>query len=165
MGKVFDNAPIRAGINRKIFVKRDVFVYLCLAIIIITLFSLLFIFREDDSQGFKVTINETTVLTHSYGKDFKVESGFEDVIEITKSNDGENFTIKFNFEHGFNTLIVNELEKTVKMQDSDCPSKNCTYMPEISSSGAIYCAPRKLKISPISGDEFTTPSTGVGGAG
>ncbi len=159
MGKSLDKTPFLAEIQkRKIFEKRDIFIYLALLVLLLSLFLAFVVFRKEDSQGFSVTVDGKTILTHIYGQDFSVDESYKELIEI-EDNDQSVF-IKINFENGFNLLLVNEKEKTVKMNDSDCPSKNCTYMQAISSSGTIYCAPRKLKISPLVDSEFITITTG-----
>ncbi len=162
VGSISSKTPLSAEIKkRKIFVKRDIFVYVSIAVLVLGLFISLLVFNNKDADGFKVELNGQTVLTHVYGKEFKVEKDF--LSKVTVSNDGEHFTVKITSADGYNILFVNESDKSVKMQESDCPSQNCVHMQEIKNAGAIFCAPRQLKITPLFDNEFVPPS--VGGAG
>ncbi len=158
MGKSFDKRSISASIkSRKIFEKKDIFIYLLLAVIILALFIPLML-PQKPAKGFSVSIDGKTLLTHYYSGDFDITSEYAQRVEITK--DGDGYLIKITFDDGFNQLIVDEKACSVKMKDSDCPSKNCVHTAAITSSGAIYCAPRKLKIAPLSDSEFIPPTSG-----
>ncbi len=161
VGKSFDNQPNSVAVkNRKIFQKRDVFVYSALILLIVALFLSLTVFNKKNSNGFKVSVSGNTVVTHIYGQGFNVSQDFSSNVTITSIDDG--YSIRIDFEDGFNLILVNESDNSVKMEDSDCPSKNCVYMQTVTDAGAIYCAPRELKIVPLT-DEYTTPTTGGAG--
>ncbi len=162
VGNIFSNNPPSADIKtRKIFVKRDVLVYALLAILIASLFVFLVIFQNKNTLGFKAEIDGKLVVSHAYGQGFNVDKEFKDNVIIEK--DGNNYTVKILTDNGCNTLYVNEEENNVKMQDSDCPSQNCVHMHAISNAGAIYCAPRALKITPLVDSEFIPPTIGGNG--
>ncbi len=159
VGSIFDNSQFLSDIkNRKIFVKRDIFVYAFLLILLLSSFLTMIFSNQANSLGFKVEINGKTILTHAYGQDFSVIDEYNDLIVI--DGGGDNFTVKILCDEGFNLLLVDEMNKTVKMQESDCPSKNCVHMQAISNTGAIYCAPRELKVTPLTDNEFVPPTTG-----
>ncbi len=159
MGKNLTKQQFSTEIHkRKAFVKRDIFVYIFLVVLIASLFLFLIVFNKDSSLGFKVSIDNKTILTHVYGEDFNIDENYLDDIKIERTDDG--YLIKISSKDGYNILLVNEQNKSVKMQDSDCPSKNCVYMNAITNAGAIYCAPRAIKISPLADTEFIPPITG-----
>ncbi len=161
VGIFFDKTPLSARVNsRKYFVKRDIFVYAFLLFLLIALFLLMLLPGKKTSQGFKLTKDNDLVFSHVYGQEFKVEAEYLENITIEK--DGENYIVKISFNESYNVLYVNESQNSVKMQESNCPTKNCVHMREIKSAGAIYCAPRKLKVSPLF-EEFSTPNVGGNG--
>ncbi len=162
MGNNFSKSSLREDIKtRKPFVKRDVFVYVSILLLVACLFIFFILFNNASSQGFKVEIREKTILSHVYGKDFSITNEFKDSVVIER--DGDNYTVKILTENGYNLLFVNESEKSVKMKDGDCPSKNCVHMQAITNAGAIYCAPRELKVTPLQDSEFVPPTIGVQG--
>ncbi len=165
VGNSFDKARLFEQIRtRKIFVKSDVLVYALLLVTVVALFLFLIVFQPSSSNGFKVEIDGQTVLTHEYGKSFEIKEQFGDLITVT--GEGENYTVKIFSDGGYNIIFVDEAKKSVKMQESDCPSNNCVYMQAISSAGAIYCAPREIKITPLSDNELNlNPTLFVGGQG
>ncbi len=146
--------------SRKAFEKKDLILYCLLFVFILSLFLSFIILPRTSSSGFSIFINDKTVLTHEYGKDFNVNQTYKN--RITIENTDEGYYIKITFAEGYNLIYVNEKDKYVKMQESDCPSKNCTYMQPIKDAGAIYCAPRDLKILPLN-DKFIPPTTGGNG--
>jgi len=148
--------------QNKVFELKDLFIYGLLSFFILALFLTTFLSCKKSNDGFMVSIKGTTVITHSYGKDFDIDKNWKDKITVSKTEDG--YLIKIQAEDGgFNTIICNEKDKFVKMFDSDCPSGNCKYMNEIKNSGAIYCAPRDLKIVPLEFDGNLSPVTGGAG--
>ncbi len=159
MGKNFNVSPISAQIQkRKIFLKRDIFVYLCLLILILSLFLALTVFNKKSANGFEITVDGKTLLIHSYGDKFDVADEFKENVSIIK--DGDCYIIRIESSDGFNLVLSNEKEQSVKMQDSDCPSRNCVHMQKITNAGAIYCAPRAIKILPLGDEAFQAPTTG-----
>ncbi len=151
--------------NSKPFSRWDTAVYLVVAFLIFLLFLFFVIIpktSDSESLGFTVTSNEKTVVSYSYGsKNFKIDSDFTDLVVINEVESGYNLTIYTDVDKvHFNTLFINEENKTVKMASTDCRSKQCTYLHEVGSKGIIYCAPRSLKISPLSGSGFIPPVVG-----
>lgn len=149
----------------KFFYLRDVFVYLFLAVFVFILFLCFVIIpssNNDKSNGFIVEYDGKTIITHYYGtEDFDIDVSFINLVDTTKTETGFHLTIYTSTNRdGYNLLAVNESEKSIKMLDSDCRSKQCTYLHEIGSNGIIYCAPRLLKISPINGSGNIPPITG-----
>ena len=158
--KVFSGSYTNKLSKNKVFEFKDVFIYVFLAIFIITLFLSLIVFNKTKASGFTVSIGDKVILSHVYGqKDFEKHPDWEKNIIITKN--GSDYTIEILTENGGSNLIYcNEKDKTVKVIESNCPSGNCKHMGAISSSGAIYCAPRDLKILPLKDDGNLPPTTG-----
>ncbi|MBQ8426709.1 MAG: hypothetical protein IJX16_02990 [Clostridia bacterium] len=151
--------------NSKPFGLWDIAIYLTVALLVFVLFLVFIIiphFSEKDGYGFIVECDGNTVITYHYGSEnFNVNEDFISRVEITKTEGGYEVTLYTSLDKsGFNTLLVNERDKTVKMLNSDCRSKQCTYLHAIGGSGIIYCAPRLLKITPLGGSGFVPPTTG-----
>ena len=151
--------------NGKPFSLWDTAVYLTVIFIIFLLFLFFIIIPKvsaNESQGFIVQLNGKIVVTYRYAdNDFEIDSSVAKLIKTTKTEKGYFLTIytDLNKVH-YNTLFINKESKTVKMDSSDCRSKQCVYLHEIGSDGVIYCAPRSLKISPLGSNGFIPPVAG-----
>ena len=150
----------------KLFYLKDVLAYAVILGLVFCLF-LFFVITPNcksapSSVGFKVEIDGQKFLTYNYETDqFDYDSSNKNLIEINETTDGYVVTIySDSIKSEFNKLAVNTSAKSVRMTDSNCRSKQCTYLHEVSDSGIIYCAPRNLKISPISSSGFIPPTTG-----
>jgi hypothetical protein len=153
--------------NSKPFHFNDIFVYIATIVVVLGLFLGFIIIPNSNannsvSNGFLVEHNGKTIITYIYGSnEFKIDPLFEGEIEKQATEKGYTLTIYLNkTKNGFNKLFINEEQKTIKMMDSDCKSKQCTYLHEVSNNGIIYCAPRMLKISPLGGSGFIPPVVG-----
>lgn len=151
--------------NSKPFSLWDTAVYLSVAFLIFLLFLFFIIIPKanaNESKGFIVTSSGKVIVTHHYGsKNFNIDKNFTHLVDVTETADGYYLTIYNDLEKiHFNKLFVNTEKKTVKMDSSDCRSKQCVYLHEIGSDGVIYCAPRSLKISPLGSNGFIPPVAG-----
>ena len=152
--------------NSKPFHVLDISIYLVIALVVFVLFLGFVIIPHSNSnaqsKGFTVELDGKTIITYYYGTDsFDINNDFIPLITKSKTENGFELTIYTSTnKDGFNLLTINEKQKTVKMTDSDCRSKQCTYLHEIGNNGIIFCAPRSLKISPIGGSGFMPPVTG-----
>jgi len=145
--------------KNKVFEIKDLFVYGLLCFFIFILFCATIFSCKKSNDGFIVSVNGTRIITHSYGKDFDIDKEWKNKIIINETENGYLIKVQAS-DGGHNTIFCNEKDKFVKMLDSDCPSGNCKYMSEIKNSGAIYCAPRDLKIVPLEFDGNLSPVTG-----
>ena len=137
------------------FYKRDIFIYIFVALFIATLFLVFFAFKPTSSlDGFKISINNKVVLTHLYGQGFDVDEEYKDLITTTTTKDGYEIKIKLN-EQSYNVLTTNELNKTVLMTDSTCHNKTCVHM-----QGMIYCAPHSILVTSLAKEQFLPPVAG-----
>ena len=138
----------------KLFAKKDILVYVFLILFVLILFCTFVIpsmlSKAQSSNGFKVTIDDKTVLTHNYGtNEWNIVETWKNRIEIIE--DEGNYLIKISFNNSFNLIFCNEKEHYVKMKDSTCShSADCKYLPAIYNSGIIFCAPHNLKVSNLS---------------
>lgn len=155
-----NNFSIAEKVKSKPFMFWDMVIYVILTLFVAIIFLSSFLIKSPNAQGFKVEIQGVCVLEHVYGSsDFNVNPEWTEKIEIT-SND-EKYYVKILTDNlSYNTLVCNENEKTVKMQSSNCPSKNCVFMQEIKNSGVIFCSPRNLKITPLFDNTSIPPVTG-----
>ncbi len=158
------NSKKEKNVNIKLFYKKDVIVY---GLLILFICSLFFAFIlpstfKDKSQanGVKITVHNQTILTHSYGTDdFNIDNEWKDEITITEKNG--NFFLTISFGETFNTVLINEKTRSVKMHESTCSSsKDCKYLPEIKNSGSIYCSPHDLKITSLTESGYIPPIVG-----
>ena len=60
-------------------------------------------------------------------------------------------------KNDYNIIIINCEEKTVYIKDATCAGRDCLTQKITGGKGFIYCAPHKLKITPMG---LTTPVTG-----
>ena len=147
----------------KPFEKSDIFIYSALAIAIAILFVLFVIVPAiKPTNGFAVYKDGQTVLTYSLDeKKLEVLPEFISLVDVKENENGITITIYDNADKlGYNVIFIDKKSNTAKVTKSNCSSsKECVHSPAISNTGAIYCAPRGIKISPISGD-FLPPIVG-----
>lgn len=151
--------------NSKPFCFWDTAVYISIGLLVFVLFLAFVILPRTNKTvniGFMIEIGGKTAVTYEYGSDtFNVEQDYLSIIETAKSDNGYTLTVYTSSNKlGFNKIFIDETNKTVKMVESDCKSKQCTYLHEINGSGIIYCAPRQLKITPLGGSGFLPPIAG-----
>lgn len=148
----------------RLFLKKDIIIYILLVLFVFALFCTFVIPQscssKKNSDGFKVTVNNSTIISHNYGTtEFNVSQSWKNRIHITKEED--NFLIKIVFEDSYNLIFCDEQNRSVKMRDSTCSlSADCKYLPAVYNNGTIYCAPHNLKISTLLESGKTPPITG-----
>ena len=149
--------------GKKPFEKHDIFIYVFLTVLIMVLFAIFIISpacNKNKTNGFQVQIDGKLALTCYYDGKINVESSFSANVEkqdvengvLIKIYTGEN-------KSQFNLLKVDYKEQSVKITDSNCPTKTCNHLPAIKNSGSIICMPHGVTVTPI-GNKFTTPTTG-----
>ena len=150
--------------SRKPFELGDVLIYSCLILIVLVLFLYFVIIPNNkDSNGFRVLLEDKEIFTFSYeSESYSILEGYENYFDI----DTENNIITIYQDSDKtekNVLSYNQEKRSVYMLDSNCSnSKDCTYEPMISNSGAIYCAPRKLTVLPLTSNSSEPPIIGGG---
>ena len=134
--------------ERKPFAKRDVLVYVTIIAAIAALFCAFVIFpRKSPQTGFNAYHDGVRIFSYVYEDDFL---DVEDKWLSRVVKDGDRIFVYFDDAHtDFNELTVNRANGTVTITDSTCSrTKDCVYEPELGDTGAIYCAPHKLKLAP-----------------
>lgn len=147
--------------NRKLFRLRDIVVYLSIAIVIAILFVVFVILpKKQEPQGFAVYVDGEKILECYYDSEKIIPYSSEKA--FAKINEDNTIYIYFGTdEKQYNLISYDKTNKNVKVKDANCSNKkDCVKEVAISNSGAIYCAPHKLKITPIGSSEKTTPTTG-----
>lgn len=147
----------------KAYEKNDIFIYVFLLILIISLF-LFFVILPDTkkAEGFAVYYDGEKVFALSYSapEDYSITEGFENYFEVSLSEN----RITFRFppdKSEYNIITFDSEKKSVKVTESNCSvSPDCVYSPEIRNGGAIICAPHRLKIAPLQDDGYYPPVTG-----
>ena len=147
--------------NSKVFYLKDLFAY-AVAVLLIAVLAVIFLIlpNTNNTSVFKVELDGKAVLTYSFSTgDYEVFNDFVNFVTIEEVDDGITFTVK-NSE-GFNKIYISKTEKTAEIVDSDCSvKKDCVHSPKIKDSGAIVCAPHKLKLFPLSDNGMSEPITG-----
>ena len=146
--------------ERKIFEKRDVFIYAITAIFIFVLFfSFIILPKTNPSNGFRISIDNKNAITYVFSTNkVTVESEFNN--NVTVKNQQDSIVLTIVFDNATNVLLINTLDKTIKMIESNCPSHNCVHMQAVKDYGFIYCAPRKIMVTLIKDQSFIPPTTG-----
>ncbi len=148
----------------KTFLKGDLFVYPVLLVLVIILFFA-FAFPKDQNsfEGFKCEVDGQVVFTYLFNSnDVDIENSKKELVSLQKFDFGYLITVKSNLgEERYNVIKIDSENKTACVFESTCSnSKDCTHIPAIESSGAVYCAPHKLKLSPLGNGNFRDPITG-----
>ena len=161
MGEVLKKSLFNWVKNSKPFYLKDLFAY-AIAVFLIAILAVFFLvlLGANNSNGFKVELDGKPVLTYSFlTSDYEVFDEFINLVTVENADDGITFMIKSN--DGFNKIYISKTEKTAEVVDSDCStSKDCVHSPKIKDSGAIVCAPHKLKLSPLSKSGMGEPVAG-----
>lgn len=136
---------------KKPFKKWDLIIYGIIIIVAIVLFAVVFANTKNPDYSFEVTVDGSKVMVIDLEKsNYLIYDK-----TIVKTDDGNNFLISSHL--GFNLLVVNWEEKSLKITDTDCGlSKECTHMNY--KDGIIICAPHKLVIKKV--DQTPDPVVG-----
>lgn len=155
MGKiVFENIK-----KSKFFKPFDLIVYFVIIIFVLGLFFIFVIFPNTKTpSGFKVIINNDTVLLFDYDKGVeKIDYG-KNYSTLTEVNQNDNIIeIKIFIDENkqdYNLLQVDLDKKSVKMIDANCSNtEDCTHFPPLTKdSGSIVCVPHRLSILPLNNE-------------
>lgn len=148
---------------RKPFEFNDIFLYLFVLALCLSLFLFFMPFNSTKALGFKVIYDRQTVFTFYYEtKTYTIDNAFEYSIEVNTEN--STVTVYFSDDKSeYNVIEYDAAAKSVRVTKSSCSdSKECTKMPALTSnSGAIYCTPHKLKIVSVSNNTSDIPVTGA----
>ncbi len=131
----------------------DLLVYGLLVGTIAVLFIVLaFHGKGSKLEGITVSYKGEQVLTYSFtegkyeiakAENIEVEEDGEDELILTFYTDGK---------AGYNRIVIDKKEKSVKVTASDCSThKDCVYTPALSGSRSapILCTPHALTIAPL----------------
>lgn len=140
----------------------DIIVYSLTLLLVAVLFLFLVVFpKSNHVSGFKVTVSGNEVFTYYTASDkyvIKELNGY--VVEVDNTDGNYLLTVSSNDGH-YNKILLDTANESAKVVESNCSlSKDCTFSPAITDSGAIICAPHSLKIVPILSDGSTEPITG-----
>ncbi len=145
------------------FAAWDLLVYALLAALVVVLFLVFVVhdaFGTDDVRGIRVEAGGETVYTYVFGEGGSISEGWEKRVEVHPENGVLLVTITT--EHGWNQLAIDDEAGTAVMRDADCSlRKDCTAMRAIGDGGSVItCIPHALKVVPLSGEDYFTPSIG-----
>ena len=158
--KIFEHSNLK---KPKTFLKGDLFIYpILLALVIVLFFALAFPKAQNSFDGFKCEVDGQTVFTYQFDSDkVEINGAKKELVKCENAEFGYLITIYSQLGvDRYNVIKIDVNNKTACVLESTCSnSKDCTHIPAIKNSGAIYCAPHKLKLSPL-GNEFKDPITG-----
>lgn len=129
----------------------DLIVYAVIGVLILSLFLGFVILPSFAKvEGVNVYLDGNKILTCSFNGQVTASNGFTN---FEHQLENEKLTVKiFTNEQDtqFNVLVVDIKNKSAKVTESTCSTnKDCVHCPPIvNGSGAIICAPHKLKIVP-----------------
>lgn len=149
--------------ERGLFAPFDIVVYLLLAALIAALFFVFVVadtFGADDAEGVCVQVGGETVYAYTFGEGGERAQGWEERI-AERTEEGVLY-VRIRADAGWNELAIDDAQKTVVMHDADCSlRKDCTQMRAIGQGGSVItCIPHALKVVPLSGEDYSTPSVG-----
>lgn len=154
---------IRLVRERRPFAVWDILVYALLVgfiAVLFVVFVLSDVFHTKDASGIQVELHGETVYTYTFGQGGRISSGWQDRIE-ERREDGL-LLVRITTEDGWNELAINDEAGTAVMRDANCSfRKDCTLMRAIGDGGSVItCIPHALKVLPLKGEDYSTPSVG-----
>lgn len=139
----------------------DIFMYICVVIILISFFLGIFLNKSQRLEGFKIETNNQVVFEFDFDKNtYNITNGYESFIIVNENS----ITVFVDQEKTeFNIVSFDVENKTVCVLDSTCSStKDCVKSPKITNDkGVIICSPHKLKVLPLTNNISDTPITGA----
>ena len=120
---------------------------------LITLIALLFIAgvfigNQTDADGFYILYDNVKVAEYRFSDNaFNVKSGYE--AHFAHNGDEILFYPDAQDKNEYNVIAVLPAEKTVYVKEATCAGRDCTAQKIVGGKGFIYCAPHKLKITPM----------------
>ena len=134
--------------KKKFFFVSDLFVYVIIAVFLLSLFLGIYACRDNsNAKGFKVMRGDREILSYTYGVGLNVNRGYE----LNVTSDGNKITLTFNGE--YNVLTVDDENMVVKVTDASCKTGDCISSGELSNKGVIMCLPNGIKVLPLAEDD------------
>lgn len=95
-------------------------------------------------QGITVTVGDETVFDYDFSKNEAVKISGCCEVEY-----GDKITVKITAGGGYNVIEIDRLNRSVKVTDADCRSRECVFTAAITDNrGVIYCSPHRMRIQP-----------------
>ncbi len=128
---------------KKPFKKLDILVYILLLVIVVLLFLFAGLEKEENVGGCEIYIDNRLIAILNFSeKSVDVEDEYKNVVLVSGD------IIEINSSYGYNKIVVDYNNKTVKVTEADCGfSKECKHMDF--DRGIIICAPHKLVIKSL----------------
>lgn len=135
--------------NSKPFFLFDLIVYFTVAAIILAMFLTVFLTNRNwDHRGVYLLFDNEIAAEYNYADNkLTIKEGFSPHFEV----DGDLilFYPDLNTKSEYNAISIDGKKKTVKIVNSTCAGKDCTFQEISENGGFIYCAPHRLKIVPM----------------
>lgn len=131
----------------------DLLVYGIIALMIAALFLTVFLTKDNTpSEGFTVRRSDKIIFTYYYASGDYEADLTDGTVEIGEEDGGKLYVTFYTPDgSGYNVILIDKVEKSVKVVDADCSShKDCVYTPAIDdNSSIISCPPHRLLIEPL----------------
>lgn len=135
--------------QNKFFRKKDLIIYILVAVVIAAIFLAIFLSSDKDApEAIRIVFADEEIFTMTIGEEGRILS---DVVTREKTYFGYRITVST--EYGTNVFDVNVKEKTVSTESSDCEGGDCRRMKISKKSDSIVCLPHLLRVECIDGIE------------
>lgn len=134
----------------KAFRMADLIVYGVLALLIVTLFLVVFLPGEKESEGFRITLRGETVYAYTFGEG-EILRG--EGVEVTQT--GERLLVRVGTDEEYNVVEIDLEKETARMREANCSARrDCTHMRAIEGEGAILCVPHRVAVEALTQDLY-----------
>ncbi len=128
--------------QNKFFRKKDLIIYILVAVVIAAVFLAVFFSEDNDApEGIRIIYADEVIFTMTIGEEGTILS---DVVTREKTYFGYRITVAT--EYGSNVFDVNVKEKTVSVESADCEGGDCRHMKISKKSDSIVCLPHLLRV-------------------
>ena len=148
--------------ENKFFKRGDIIVYVVLALLIVSLFLIVFLPKSKDQiSAFKMEYNGIEVLEYNFDSDsYRINPEY-----VTFEKESQTM-YKFTFKEGkdskeYNIIKVDLTMRQITCEEANCSiSKDCTHMKISKMGDTIICIPHRLFITPVGSGEIQDPIIG-----
>ena len=139
----------------------DLLVYGAAVLLIGALFLAAALIGGGQAEGFRVEVNGETVYTYRFGAGGEVSSEWAE--RVTEREEEGLLLVTVQVSEGeWNEIVIDDGAKSAAMRDANCSRRKdcCAMQPVGEGGGVIVCIPHRLRILPLSEEDFSRPSVG-----
>lgn len=128
--------------QNKFFRKKDLIIYILVAVVIAAVFLAVFLSEDKDApENIRIIYADEVIFTMTIGEEGII---YSEVVTSEKTNYGYRVTVTT--EKGKNVFEVNVGERTVTVESADCEGGDCRTMKISKKSDSIVCLPHLLRV-------------------